>query len=44
VSARGGYDLPGSFFLHVRDGWVHLGEGQLPQFVGWLMTFYGFQG
>jgi hypothetical protein len=43
VSARG-YDLPGSFFLHVSDGWVHMAEGQLPQLVGWLMTLYGYQG
>lgn len=43
VSARG-YDLPGSFFLQFQDGWVHMAEGRLPQFVGWLMTLYGYQG
>jgi hypothetical protein len=43
VSGRG-YDLPGSFFVHVRDGWVHISEGQLPQLVGWLMTLYGYHG
>jgi hypothetical protein len=43
VSTRG-CDLPGSFLLHVRDGWVHLREGQLPQLVGWLMTLYRYQG
>ena len=43
VSARG-YDLPGSFFLHVQDGWVHVPEGQLPQLVGWLMALYGYEG
>jgi len=43
VSARG-YDLPGSFFLHVRYGWVHMPEGRFPQLVGWLMDLYGYQG
>jgi len=43
VSARG-YDLAGSFFLHLRDGWVHVPEGQLPQLVGRLMTLYRYEG
>ena len=43
VSARG-YDLAGSFFLRLQDGWVHVPEGRLPQLVGRLMTLYGYEG
>ena len=43
VSARG-YDLPGSFFLRLDDGWVHVPEGRLPQLVGRLMALYGYKG
>ena len=39
-----GYDLPGSFFLRVSDGWVHVPEGRLPVLVGWLMDRYGYEG
>jgi len=38
-----GYDLPGSFFVHTRDGWVHVSEGRLPVLVGWLMDRYGYE-
>jgi hypothetical protein len=43
LSARG-YDLAGSFFLRLHDGWVHVPEGQLPRLVGRLMTLYGYEG
>lgn len=34
----------GSFYLHVRDGWVHMPEGAFPGFVGWVMKLYGMEG
>jgi hypothetical protein len=34
----------GSFYLHVRDGWVHLPEGAFPGFIGWVMQLYGMEG
>jgi hypothetical protein len=34
----------GSFYLHVRDGWVHLPEGAFPEFVGWVMELYNLEG
>jgi hypothetical protein len=40
----GGYDYAGSFFLHVRDGWVHVPEGHLPELVGTLMRFFHYSG
>jgi hypothetical protein len=43
VSARG-YDVAGSFFLRLQDGWVHVPEGRLPRLVGRLMTLYGYEG
>jgi hypothetical protein len=39
----GRHDLAGSFFLHVRDGWVHVPEGLFPELVGSLMDFYGYE-
>lgn len=43
VSQRG-YDSAGSFFLRVKDGWVHVAEGQLPEFVGGCMRLFGYSG
>jgi hypothetical protein len=34
----------GSFYLHVRNGWVHLPEGAFPEFVGWVMELYDMEG
>jgi hypothetical protein len=32
---------PGSFFLQVEEGWVHVPEGQLPGLVGtWMRLFH----
>jgi hypothetical protein len=32
--APGSYDYPGSYFLQVDNGWVHVAEGALPELVG----------
>ncbi len=34
----------GSFYLHVREGWVHVPEGAFPEFIGWVMELYGLEG
>lgn len=34
----------GSFFIHVKEGWVHVSEGAFPVFIGWVMEFYGLEG
>ncbi|HMN60993.1 MAG TPA: hypothetical protein PJ988_11545 [Anaerolinea sp.] len=34
----------GSFYLHVKDGWVHVGEGAFPEFIGWVMELYHMEG
>jgi hypothetical protein len=34
----------GSFYLRVRDGWVHIGEGAFPEFIGWVMELYNMEG
>jgi hypothetical protein len=39
-----GYDQPGSFFLHTKEGWVHVSEGAFPELLGALMRFYGLAG
>jgi hypothetical protein len=37
---RNGCDAPGSFFLQTRQGWVHVGEGAFPTYVGlWMKVF-----
>lgn len=40
----GEYDLPGSFFLHVDDGWVHVPEGAFPELIGGAMERFGLYG
>jgi hypothetical protein len=37
-----GYDYPGSFFLHTREGWVHVPEGVFPEFIGFWMPVFGW--
>jgi hypothetical protein len=37
---RRDWDLAGSFYIHVRDGWVFVPEGAFPEFVGWVMELY----
>ena len=34
----------GSFYLRVRDGWVHVPEGAFPEFIGWVMGLYNLEG
>jgi hypothetical protein len=34
----------GSYFLHVREGWVHVPEGAFPEFIGWVMELYDMEG
>ena len=36
--------LAGSFYIHVREGWVHVPEGAFPEFIGWVMELYGLEG
>ena len=37
-------DVPGSFFLHTRDGWVHVSEGAFPGVIGIWMNAFGLAG
>jgi len=41
---RNGCDAPGSFFLQTKDGWVHIGEGSFPTFMGFWMKVFGMAG
>lgn len=34
----------GSYFLRVKEGWVHVPEGAFPEFIGWVMELYGMEG
>jgi len=34
----------GSYFIHVKEGWVHVPEGAFPEFMGWVMELYGLEG
>ena len=45
-SALGHYgcDAPGSFFLHTKEGWVHVPEGAFPEFIGFWMSVFGQAG
>jgi len=33
----------GSFYIHTRDGWVFMGEGAFPEFIGWAMELYNLE-
>ena len=39
-----GYDLAGSFFVQVKDGWVDVAEGRFPELLGTLMRFFDYWG
>lgn len=39
-----GFDLGGSYFLHVQDGWVHVAEGSFPPLVGLCMRLFNYWG
>jgi hypothetical protein len=34
----------GSFYIHVRQGWVPMPEGAFPGFIGWVMELYNMEG
>ena len=34
----------GSYYLHVREGWVLVPEGAFPEFIGWVMELYDLEG
>ena len=34
----------GSFYIRVREGWVHVSEGAFPEFIGWVMELYNMEG
>ena len=34
----------GSYYIHVREGWVFVGEGAFPEFIGWVMELYVLEG
>lgn len=38
------YYSAGSFYLRVREGWVHVPEGAFPEFIGWVMELYNLEG
>ena len=38
------YYHTGSFYIHVKDGWVFVGEGAFPEFIGWVMELYHMEG
>jgi len=38
------HDVPGSFFLHTRDGWVWMPEGAFPEVIGFWMKVFGLAG
>ncbi len=41
---QNGCDAPGTFFLQTKDGWVHVGEGYFPTYVGVWMKVFGMAG
>jgi hypothetical protein len=43
-SAGRSSDIPGSFFLETREGWVHVPEGAFPEVVGLGMSLFGLAG
>ncbi|TET29697.1 MAG: hypothetical protein E3J69_12990 [Anaerolineales bacterium] len=39
-----GCDAPGSFFLQIKKGWVHVPEGAFPEVIGFWMKVFGLAG
>jgi len=39
-----GCDAPGSFFLQIKEGWVHVPEQAFPGFMGFWMDVFGMAG
>jgi hypothetical protein len=38
------YQYPGSYFLRLEEGWVHVPEGRLPRLVGTWMRLLRYNG
>ena len=36
--------LSGNYYIHVKEGWVFVGEGAFPEFIGWVMELYNMEG
>ena len=36
--------MSGSYYIHVKEGWVPVGEGAFPEFIGWVMELYNMEG
>jgi hypothetical protein len=41
---RHDWDLAGSYYIHVQDGWVWVSEGAFPELIGWIMELYHLEG
>jgi hypothetical protein len=44
VGGRWDYYATGSYYLRVEEGWVHVSEGALPEYIGWVMALYDLEG
>ena len=40
----GGFTYSQGLEWAVEEGWVHVSEGALPEFIGWVMALYGLEG
>jgi hypothetical protein len=36
--------MSGNYYIHVKEGWVFVGEGAFPEFIGWVMELYKMEG
>jgi hypothetical protein len=34
----------GSYYMHIKEGWIYLSEGSFPEFIAWVMELYGLEG
>jgi hypothetical protein len=41
---NGAYEHGGTFYLDMRDGWVLMGEGYFPEYIGAWMKVFGLAG
>ena len=39
-----GCESPGSYFLHTKNGWIHVPEGAFPDYMGLWMTMFNMAG
>jgi hypothetical protein len=42
--SHNGCDSPGSYFLQTKEGWIPVGEGQFPEFMGFWMNVFHWAG